>query len=590
MSFWKNFFSSLLAFIVGAILFLFILIAMIAGLVSSIGNQAPATVKSNSILRLDLGYEIPEQTSYIPFQEFSFADFEPAVAPGVYDIIRNIKKAKTDPAIKGIYLNSGYIGTGMANTEQIRNALLDFKSSGKFIVAYAEVYSEKAYYLSCVADKVVVNPKGVVEFNGMSAQYMFFKGLLEKVGIEAQVFYDGKFKSATEPFRLDSMSKENELMTQVLLQDVQGKLMSNIAASRKIGRAQLDSISDNLLVQNSWDAKKYNLVDEVWFEDEVRDYFKAQLELGATDKIEMVTLGKYLGVPGNKEEVTLQTDRIALLFAAGDIVDGKGDENNVGAEKYTAQLRKLREDEKVKAIVLRVNSPGGSALASDVIAREVALTAAKKPVVVSMGDYAASGGYYIAANASKIVAQPNTLTGSIGVFGIYPNMQKLFEDKLGITFDGVTTGKYSDFGDFSRPMRPDEKLIVQRGVDSIYSNFKSTVVKGRKLNPALVDTIAQGRVWTGSQALAFGLIDTLGGLEDAIAMAAGLAEIDKYRLVEYPEQDKELFEFMSLFSDEKERSAIREKLGPFYAVYEQVQVLAGLQGIQARMPVMIEIN
>jgi protease-4 len=380
----------------------------------------------------------------------------------------------------------------MANTEQLRNALLDFKKSGKFIIAYAELYSEKAYYLCSVADKVVVNPKGVVEFNGMSAQYMFFKGLLDKVGIEAQVFYDGKFKSATEPFRLDSMSKENELMTHVLLNDVQDKVMNTIAASRKIERTQLDSISNNLLVQNSWDAKKYNLVDEVWFEDEVRDYLKTQLELKESDKIEQVTLGKYLSVPGNKEEVTLQTDRIAILFAAGDIVDGKGDDNNVGAEKYTKQLRKLREDEKVKAIVLRVNSPGGSALASDVIAREVALTVAKKPVVVSMGDYAASGGYYIAANASKIVAQPNTLTGSIGVFGIFPNMQKLFEDKLGITFDGVTTGKYSDFGDVSRPMRPDEKLIVQRGVDSIYSNFKAVVVNGRKLSPELVDTIAQG--------------------------------------------------------------------------------------------------
>ncbi|MBK6483449.1 MAG: signal peptide peptidase SppA [Chitinophagaceae bacterium] len=590
MSFWKIFFSSLLAFVIGTFLVMFILIALIAGLVSSFGGEAPATVHSNSILSLDLGYDIPEQTTYIPFQGFSFSEFEPAVAPGVYDIIKNIKKAKTDPAIKGIYLNSGYIGVGMANTEQLRNALLDFKKSGKFIIAYAELYSEKAYYLCSVADKVVVNPKGVVEFNGMSAQYMFFKGLLDKVGIEAQVFYDGKFKSATEPFRLDSMSKENELMTHVLLNDVQDKVMNTIAASRKIERTQLDSISNNLLVQNSWDAKKYNLVDEVWFEDEVRDYLKTQLELKESDKIEQVTLGKYLSVPGNKEEVTLQTDRIAILFAAGDIVDGKGDDSNVGAEKYIKQLRKLREDEKVKAIVFRVNSPGGSALASDVIAREVALTVAKKPVVVSMGDYAASGGYYIAANASKIVAQPNTLTGSIGVFGIFPNMQKLFEDKLGITFDGVTTGKFSDFGDVSRPMRPDEKLIVQRGVDSIYSNFKAVVVKGRKLSPELVDTIAQGRVWTGSQALAFGLVDTLGGLEDAIAMAAGLAKLDKYRLVEYPEIDKDMFEVVRLFSDEKERSAIRQKLGPFYSLYEQVQVLATMKGVQARMPVMVEIE
>lgn len=589
MSFWKIFFGSLLAFVMGTFLLFFIIIAFVAAVATSFSNME-VTVSPSSVLSLHLDYEIPEQTTYIPFQGLSFSDFKPAVAPGVYDIMKNIEKAKTDPSIKGIYLNFGYVGLGMANTGQIRNALLDFKKSGKFIVAYSELYTEKAYYLCSVADKVILNPKGVVEFNGMSARYPFFKGLLDKVGVQAQVFYDGKFKSATEPFRLDSMSRENELMTIALLKDVHSKVMKDIAESRKIGILQLDSINNNLLVQNAADAKKYGLVDEIWFDDQVRDYLKKQLELTESDKVDMVSLTKYLSVPGKKQDVNLETDKIAILFASGDIVDGQGDDDNIGSEKFVKQLRKLREDDKVKAVVFRVNSPGGSALASDIIAREVQLTAAKKPLVVSMGDYAASGGYYISAYATKIVAQPNTLTGSIGVFGIYPNMQKLFEDKLGIHFDGVETGRYSDFGDISRPMREDEKLIVQRGVDSIYSDFKTTVVKGRNINATLVDTIAQGRVWTGSQALAFGLVDTLGGLEDAISIATHLSKSSTYRLVEYPEVDKDMFELISMFREGKEQSAIRLKLGPFYSVYEQLQLISAMKGVQARMPFVPDIQ
>lgn len=590
MNFWKIFFGSLLAFVIGIFLVIFIGIALIAGVASSFSDKGTASIKPNSILELNLGYEIPEQTNYIPFAGTSFSDFKPAIAPGVYDIMKNIEKAKEDASIKGIYLHFGYVGTGMANTDQIRNALLDFKKSGKFIVAYSELYSEKSYFLCSAADKVIVNPKGFVEFNGMSAQYPFFKRLLNKVGIEAQVFYDGKFKSATEPFRLDSMSKENELMTLALLNDIHGKLMKSIAESRKMGLTELDSINNNLLVQNAGDAKKYGLVDEVWFEDQVRDYLKEQLKIGEKDKIEMVSLTKYMGVPGKPQDVTLETDKIAILYAAGDIVDGKGDDDNIGSEKYVKQLRKLREDDKVKAIVFRVNSGGGSALASDIIAREVQLTVAKKPVVVSMGDYAASGGYYIAANASKIVSEPNTLTGSIGVFGIYPNMQKLFEDKLGINFDGVQTGKYSDFGDVSRPMRPDEKLIVQRGVDTIYADFKETVVKGRKLDAKLVDSIAQGRVWTGSQALGFGLVDTLGGLDDAINLAVRLSGSTNYRMVEYPEVDKDIFELFSMIRKQKESKMLKENLGSFYSTYEQMQSLAELKGAQARMPFKLTIE
>jgi protease-4 len=590
MSFWKVFFGSLLAFVIGTFLVIFLVVAIVAGIASSFSKSEPLTVKANTVLKIDLSYDIPEQTSYQPFQDFSFSDFDPTITPGLYDIVKNIKKAKEDEHIKGIFLTSGFMSAGMATTDQIRDALIDFKQSGKFIIAYSELYSEKAYYLGSVADKIIVNPKGIVEFNGMSAQYPFFKGLLEKLGVKAQVFYDGKFKSATEPFRLDSMSKENKLMTLALLNDIHDRVIANIAASRKMNIQAVDSINDNLLITTANDSKKYGLTDEVWFEDQVRDYMKEQLKLEEKDKIEFVSLAKYMDVPGKEEDVTLETDRIAVLFAAGDIVSGKGDDDNIGSVKYVEQLRKLREDDKVKAIVLRVNSPGGSALASDIIAREVQLTSAKKPVVISMGDYAASGGYFISAYATKIVAQPNTLTGSIGVFGILPNFQKLFEDKLGINFDGVGTGKYSDFGNVMRPLREDEKLIIQQGVDTIYRDFKSTVVRGRKLSEELVDSIAQGRVWTGSQALKFGLVDTLGGIEDAIRIAANLSNVSKYRIVEYPKVDKDIFELVQMFQRNRETKALQEKLGPFYSTFEDLQKLASMNEVQARMPYEIEIN
>ena len=588
MSFWKIFFGSLLAFVIGSFLVLFIFIAFIFGIAAAFSSEETVSVKPSSVLSLDLSYEIPEQTTYEPFQGFNFRDFHPYIAPGVYDIIKSIEKAKDDDNIKGIYLQSGFIGGGLATTNQIRDALLDFKKSGKFIVAYSEIYTEKGYYLASIADKVIVNPKGIIAFNGMSAQYPFFKELLNKVGVQVQVFYDGKFKTATEPFRLDSMSKENEFMTITMLDDLHNRMLTNIASSRNMSFQKLDSINDNLLVQTAFDTRTYGLSDKVWFEDQVRDYIKEELKLKEKDKIEFVTLAKYMKVPGKKETISFDADRIAVLFAQGDIVDGEGKDNQIGSSDYMEQLRKLREDDKVKAIVFRVNSPGGSALASDVIAREVEITAAKKPVVISMGDYAASGGYYISALATKIVAEPNTLTGSIGVFGLLPNMQKLFRDKIGINFDGVGTGKYSDFGNPMRPLREDEKRIIQKGVDTIYRDFKATVVKGRKLNEATVDSIAQGRVWTGSQALGFGLVDTLGGLEDAIRVAAHLANSSKYRIVEYPEVNKNLFQIVEMFQENRETQALKSKLGLFYSTYKDLEEISNMNTVQARMPFLVE--
>ena len=583
MSFWKIFFGSMLGFIVGAVVLFFISLIILSGIVASFSAEEPVTVKANSILSLDLDYEIPEQTTYEPISLFSLSDFEPTQNPGLYDIVKSIQKAATDDNIKGIYLNFGYAGGGLATIEQLRKALNDFKKSGKFVVAYSEVYTERAYYLSSVADKVFVNPKGEIEFNGINAQYTFYKHLLDKIGVEPQIFYAGKFKSATEPFRLDSMSAPNKLMTRSMLDDIHSRMMENIAVSRKSAAQQIDSVNNNFLVRSASDAVKYGIADSTFFIDQVQDYFRNQLHIGAKDKISFVTLQKYMKVLDKKASASVNDDKIALLFAQGDIVSGRGGDDNIGSSKYVEQLRKLRDDDNVKAIVFRVNSPGGSALASDVIAREVELTAKKKPVVVSMGDYAASGGYYISAYATKIIAQPSTLTGSIGVFGILPNMQKLIEDKLGITFDNVETGKYSDLGVPSRPLRADEKMIIQDGVDTIYAQFKATVVAGRKLDGAAVDSLAQGRVWTGAQALKLGLVDTLGGIDEAIAMAARLAHSTKYRITTYPQIDNEWYQILEMFSENKKTQAIKSQLGIYFPMYENLKNLSEMNGVQARM-------
>ncbi|MBA3648769.1 MAG: signal peptide peptidase SppA [Chitinophagales bacterium] len=589
MSFWKIFFGSLLGVIVGIFLLVLISGIIISGIVSTFSKEETVSVKSNSVLEMTLDYEIPEQTDYQPFAGFSFTDFQPTVSPGLYDILKTIKKAKGDADIKGIYLNSGFVNAGMATIDQIRNALIDFRKSGKFVIAYTEVSTEKTYYLNSVADKIYVNPKGAIEFNGISVRYPFYKEMLQKLGVETQVFYDGKFKTATEPYRLDSMSKENKLMTSVLINDIQNRIINNIAVSRNIDPMRLDSINKNLAVRNTHDAKRYNLVDGEKFEDEVFDDIKMRLHIGQKDKITFIPLAKYMKAPGT-ENNGAGTDRIAVLFAAGDIVDGKGGDDYIGSSKYAEQLQKLRDDNNVKAVVLRVNSPGGSSLASDVIAHEVELTKLKKPVVISMGDYAASGGYYISALASKIVAQPNTLTGSIGVFAIFPNFQKLCKDKLGITVDGVSTGKYSDFPNLNRPLRADEKLIIQNEVDTIYDQFKSIVVRGRNIDRAKVDSIAQGRVWTGVQGLQLGLVDTLGGLDDAIKIAAHLAHLASYRISEYPEKKNAWYQFAKMVTESRETKVLKEKLGTYYPMVNQLKSLMSMKGIQARLPSLIEIE
>lgn len=586
--FFKFFFASMLGFIVGSIVLTFLMIGILAAIVSSLSEPEKKDATSNSVLELSLNYAVPEQTNFNPLANLSFGGMDMKEAVGLNDILRLIKKAKTDNHIKGIYINVGTFGSGISTAKQVRDALIDFKESKKFIVAFADAYSQKGYYVASVADKIVLNPAGIVEWRGLNAQIMFFKGMLEKIGVDVQVFYDGRFKTATEPFRYDKMSESNKIMTLALLKDIESNYVNAVSTSRNIDTSIVNRVADSMLIRTAYQALSYHFIDEVGYSDAAKKFINEKLKQDDKKKINFISLSKYSHTP-DVEKKSIDQDKIAVVYAQGDIVDGQGDKDNIGGDKFAALFEKLRRDDKIKAIVFRVNSPGGSAVASDVIWREVSLTKAVKPVVVSMGDYAASGGYFISCCASKIVAQPTTLTGSIGVFAIIPCAQKLLNDKLGITFDHVGTGKFSDFGDLTRPFNNGEKVIIQNEVDSIYAQFKNRVYTGRNLDPVLVDSIAQGRVWTGTQGLAWGLVDTLGGIQDAINIAAKMIKSKNYRLVEYPTVDNKWSEIFSALQDAKD-DEVKMQLGDFYSMFQQIKSVSELKGMQMRIPYSLEIN
>lgn len=566
--------------------FTFYVVAVIGSFTNS--NKEKVTEKPNSVLSLDLGYVIPERTPNSTFDGFDWSALTGNKVLGLNDILSDIKKAKTDDNIKGIFLDFDMCPSGISTVKAIRDALIDFKKSGKFIDAYAVAYTQKAYYLTSVADKVYLNPMGVVELKGLSVQIMFYKDLLDKLGIETQVFYDGKYKTATEPFRRDNMSDENKVMTTNMLDDLQKSIFGAIADSRHMPFDSLVNISNNLLVRNASAARKYGFIDSLGYYDQFLDELRSRLHIGKHDKVEMVSLDKYNDVPA--KNFTISDDKIAVVYAQGDIVDGKGNNNEIGGDRFAQTLRELRNDDAVKAVVLRVNSPGGSGVASDVIWREVGLLKAKKPVIVSMGDYAASGGYYISCNANKIVAEPTTLTGSIGVFGILPNLKKFWNDKLSITFDGVGTGKYSDFGSIDRPLNDEEKLIIQNEIDSFYHTFKSRVAEGRHINIDTVQAIAQGRVWIGDQAVKLGLVDTLGNLATAINLAAKAAHISTYELESYPKQKSKLEELLKMVDDDSKAAEVKSVLGGASVYFDQIKSLQNMSGVQARLPEVIDVH
>lgn len=575
----KQFFKFVLATITGLFLFILLGIFILAGMAASAGSEKKAKVEANSVLKMNLNYAIPEKTNDNPFAGLSLGNLKPSKAIGLTEIREVIKQAKTDDNIKGIYLELGINENGLATLESIRQALLDFRKSGKFVYAYGEVLSQKSYYLATAADKIFLNPNGGMELKGFGREIMYYKGLFEKLGIEVQDFHCGAFKSAIEPYVRTNMSEPNREQLRNIYGDVYAFFLSNIAKERKLDTAVLNRIINNLEVESPARDKELKLVDEIYYYDQVVDQLKSKLGTDKKKEVEMIELAKYATTV---EKKTDGTGKIAVLYAEGEIVDGEGEDGKIGGQKFAETISKLRQDEKIKAIVLRVNSPGGSALASDVMWRELVLAKKEKPLVVSFGDVAASGGYYIACVGDRIFAQPNTITGSIGVFGLIPNAKKMLNDKLGITFDEVKVTKHGVLGGITKPLDAEESAFTQRSVERIYAEFKSRVAEGRKKDTAYIETIAQGRVWTGTQGIKIGLVDEIGGLDEAIAYAAKAANLKDYYTKAYPEEKSFGEKIAESFSDAK-TNMIKEELGEQYEVYKTVQYLKKNRGVQARM-------
>ena len=589
----KSFFKTFLASFLGsALLLLVIIIFLITSLVSSIMSSADTTVemKPQTVLYMNLDYEIPDRTNTndlgLTFSglDFSFTDVDMA---GMNDIINNIKAAAIDPNIKGIFLELSSIGTSTANIEEIRNQLIEFKKSGKFILSYAEAYSQSAYYLASVSDKIYMLPDGMLDIHGMASQSMFYKHLLEKLDIEMQIIRpdNNKFKSAVEPYFLDKMSEANREQNSVLLNSIWSKICNDISSARNIKVETINELADDMtLMFDTQAAIDNNFIDGLRYRDEIIAELKQLAEVADNKKVNIVKNTQYAKV---RPELYEGKDNIAIVYASGQIIDGEGDESTIGSITLSEALRQAREDKKVKAIVMRVNSPGGSAVASEVIRREVELAAKEKPLIVSMGNYAASGGYWISSSSDYIFADPTTLTGSIGVFGTVPNLKGFFNDKLGLTFDEVKTNENSDFGSIAKPLTPYRMKMMQKHVTDTYDDFITLVSTERELRKTFVDSIAQGRVWSGDDAIELGLVDELGGIEEAVAYAAKKADLESYSIKEYPKQEDIFESLLKTETQEYYTKSIKESFGNTYQYLEAIEMINRIEGTQALMPITI---
>jgi protease-4 len=583
----KQFFKFMLASMAGYFVIMLItgliFFSMMVSLVS-LTKKVEVVTPDNAVLTLKLDQDIPDRTSDNPFAEMNFFSFQSKKIQGLDNIIKAIEKAATEPKIKGIYLELSEIPAGIATLEEIRNALIDFKKSGKFIYAYSEGYSQKAYYLATAADKIYLNPQGSLTFKGLAAELMFFKGTLQKLDVQAQIIRHGKFKSAVEPFMNDKMSDANREQYQRLLDVIWKNILTQVSTCRNIPEIQLTNYADSLKVQTAEDALNYKMVDKLVYKDEMLDILSEKMGNAKGDKVEMLSVGKFINSREGKTKMFSGKQKIAVVYATGEINSGEGDIKTIGSEGLSKAIRDARCDSSIRAIVLRINSPGGSALASDIIWREVELAKKTKPVVVSMGDVAASGGYYIACGANKIFAQPNTLTGSIGVFGVIPNLEKFYNNKLGITMDVVKTNKYSEYITTNRALQPYETKVLTNEIENIYQTFIGHVAEGRKMEKAQVDSIGQGRVWSGTDAKRIGLVDEIGGLDKAIAEAAKLAGIDQYKLSVYPKYKDSFQQFIEDMSGNESEAAVKNLLGENYIYFEYLNQLKKQKGVQARMP------
>jgi len=579
----KQFLKFTLATIVGITITTLLSVLIIIGVISGVSasKEKVTELKPNSIYQINLEGTLIDRSKDDPISmaisEITGQTEETTI--GLDDVLANIEKAKNDENIVGIYLKGGSLAGGVASVKEIRNALIDFKKSGKFIVSYADNYSQLMYYLVSVADKVLLNPQGMLELKGLSFQSMFFKNTLDKLGIEMQIVKVGTFKSAVEPFINIQMSDANKLQVTVFMNSIWKNILKDVSASRKIPVDSLNKYADEMLMfQPTEKAIQYKLVDKLVYTDEADSILKVSAKLkDKKDELEFVTQNQMTNLPDNSK---FDKNKVAVIYAIGDIVDSEGD--GIVAKDMVKTINDVAKDSAVRAVVFRVNSPGGSAYASEQIWHALNKLKAKKPLIVSMGNYAASGGYYISCMADKVVAQPNTITGSIGIFGVIPNIQGL-NQKLGLTYDGVKTNKMSDAISINRPFTPEERNLMQNYVNRGYELFVKRCADGRKMTTEQVKTIAEGRVWTGEDALRIGLVDKIGGLNDAIKLAVGKAKLKSYNLKEYPEKEDFTAKLMKNLGKDIETRFMKAQLGEQYNIFKQIKNLDKINGIQARM-------
>ncbi len=589
-----QFLKYVLATIVGLIVFSIVSLFIIIGIAAAVGSSKDeTTLKDNSVLKLDLNHSIVENVSddENPFKDLGGAFMDNNESIGMVQIREALKRAAVDSHIKGIYLQAHYPQAGYAQLEEIRNALLDFKKSGKFIYSYGESFTEKGYYVTSVSDKIYLNPAGGMDFNGISAEVSFYKGALDKLDIKPVVFRVGEYKSAVEPYLRENMSDANKQQYSLLLNSINNHIFEQIAKSRNIDVATLKKVADELIAYKPKGALASKLVTDVGYYDEFEADFKKKLKKETEDKIDFVGLSKFLkaesAIPFNESQ-----NKIAVIVGEGAIIGAKADKGNIGSDDWVAELRKAREDKKVKAIVLRIDSPGGSSLASDVMWREVELTRKVKPVIASMADYAASGGYYMAMAADTIVAEPTTITGSIGIFAQFFNFENFLKNKLGITNDRVNTNAHSDFPTVTREMTDFEKDWFQRSVDAGYETFTSKAAKGRKMTIEKLKSLAGGHVWSGIEAKANGLVDVLGGLDDAIKIAAKKAKLKEgdYKAKFYPQPKSFIEEIFEKKEEEAQAKIMKAQFGELAPYVKQIQDLKAREGLMTLMPEMIEFK
>ena len=584
----KQFFKFMFASCLGSALMLIVLMIVLICMVGS-GSSNKVTVKPKSVLYMNLNYDIPERTTD--------GDFTAALMglqngetdnSGLNDIIANIDAAKDDDNIAGIFLELSATSTSTANIEELRHHIASFKESGKFVLTYGETLSQGAYYLATAGNEIYLNPDGMLDIHGMASQIMFYKRLLDKLDIEIQIIRgpNNRFKSAVEPYFLDKMSDANREQMTKLLNTMWGKIVDDISVSRGIDPAKINQLADELAL--TFDAKvalDEGFVDGLAYRDEIIARIKDLAGIDKTKKINVLTNSQYASA---RPEPKAKADKIAIIYANGQIQDGEGDDSTIGSTTLSKAIREARENKKVKAIVMRVNSPGGSALASEVIRREVELAKAEKPFIISMGSYAASGGYWISTEGDYIFADPTTLTGSIGVFGTIPNAKKFLNETVGLTFDVVKTNKNADFGNMTEPLTDYQKEMMQKYVGNTYNDFTALVARTRGLRQSYVDSIGQGRVWAGADAIEIGLVDELGGLDKAIAYAAEKANLTEYSLEDYPKQ-KDMMEMLLSGSmpEPYTKALLKKKLGRNYTYLETVENMSKLDGVQALMPFLI---